>query len=209
MKKKHAILALVAALALVAVIIGAALSARPKPKAPSPTVMSPEEKVKFIASDKFKGLSQEQQAQFLRQSMRQGPGELFKADQSLTDAERDKLRQNMRAAMEERHKQEADAYFALPESERDAYLDSVVKEMAARRPPGPPPNANAKGQNGPPPGGGPDGKGGPGGPGGGFSHFKERVDSTDPVTRAKEMEYRKAVMKKMIASGVRMGPPPR
>ena len=200
MSKKHSIVVALAALAFVALIVGAALGLRPKPQAPSPVVMSPEEKVKFIASDKFKDLSKEQQAQFLQQSMRRGePGEMFKADQSLTQEERDKLRRNMRSAMEERRKQEVDAYFALPAGQRDAYLDSVVKDMASRPPPGPPPQADGKRPSGPP-------------PGGGFSHFKERVDSTDPVTRAKEMEYRKAVMNKMkqkFGGRMPMGPPPR
>jgi len=201
--KKAIIIAAGALLFLIAVITIAALLSRPKATLPNQTVMTPEEKLKFMASDKFKALSDQQKAQFVQQSMRKGnPGEMFRAGRDLPEAEREKLHENMRGTMETMMKKRVDDYFALPEDQRDAYLDSIVNEMAARRN-----RMAASGQRPPGPGGaqaqpGQRGPGGPGGPGGwggdnGLQRLKDRLATTDPTTRAKQTEFRKAFFNKM------------
>jgi len=136
MRKWLPILAIVGFFALM-VWLGYALIAGPH--APDVETAEISEIQKFISSDEFKDMSIEARADYTRrcrERTREMPREerraMFRSD-ALSDAERRQMFQNMGEVRQQQMLEEAKRYFALSESEREAYLDERVKEMAERR----------------------------------------------------------------------------
>ncbi len=97
------------------------------------------------------------------------------------------LRENVRQTFRDEMMKRIDEYFALPESERDAYLEKMRAEM---RPPGPPP-----GEGGPP--GRRDGERS----GSSLARIKEHIENSTPEERSKMARFHREMRSKM-------GPPP-
>lgn len=121
----------------------------------------------------------------------------------------DQMRQAGREAWEKAEKERMTAYFNTPAKDRDKYLDKLIDEMqkrmkefeAMREKMGPTTRPNwGDRQRGDGPTTRPDGERrerGMGGPGG-------RGDSTSPVDRAMNQEFRAALFKRMQERGIQM-----
>jgi hypothetical protein len=109
-------------------------------------------------------------------------------DQSVTPEERDRLHEAMGEAFHEKQKEQMEKYFSLSPEERDAYLDEIVDQMVERMPP-------PKDSGAPPE----DGKGKRHGPS--MEDMKKRIESEDPVERAKQTEFHRVMREKMEARG--------
>lgn len=138
--------------------------------------------------------------------------------QTLTDEQRRALFRDRQGGFENRMRAAVDGFFALPENQRQAYLDQQIRQMEqrrlemqrrfAQRPPG----NNGRSDGGPPrgdrPGAGPrnggPGAGGPGGggPGGGGGRERQMLDNTSPVDRAKNAAYFTALEKRRKELGL-------
>ena len=122
--------------------------------------------------------------------------DIFYSARSMTDDEKKNLRENMRPMFEIAMNKKAKEYFSLPQDKREAFLDSELDKMEERRANrGNNPNA-AFGQGGGAPGGAPGGAVAQGNAGGRrqgptAKAIKQRIETTDPVDRAKAAQYRK------------------
>jgi len=133
----------------------------------------------------------------------------------LTDEQRRSLFEQMRAPFENQMRAAVDGYFALPENQRQAYLDQQIRAMEQRRAAMQqrfaqrPPRDERRSPGGPPrgdrpagaPGGGP-GMGGRGGGPGGGGREQRMLDNTPPVERAKNAAFFMALEKRRKELGM-------
>lgn len=137
--------------------------------------------------------------------------------EKLSEDQRRSLFQEMRSPFEGRMRATVDGYFALPEAQRQAYLDQHIKQMEARRAEMQKrfaqrqASGNNRGQGGGDRGANPrwgnaNGRGGPGpsGGGGGPGGRRERamLDRTSPVDRARSTEFFSALEKRRKELGL-------
>jgi hypothetical protein len=195
---------------------------------PDASQQSQEEVVKFVASEQFASLSADQQQPYfdrMRELRREGDGRRGFRDLNLSEDEQQRLRQNMRASFERRMDETIDEFFALAPEQRDAYLDTQIDDMQKRmaewrnrrsqrrqdeprRQPDREPQAGGsessqgssgsegeqdrprrrdgdRRRHGPTP-----------------ERMKQRIEHSDPVKRARRMEYMKAMRDRMEARGI-------
>lgn len=118
-------------------------------------------------------------------------------DDTTTEEERNRLRETMRETFREEQQARVKEYFALPKEERDAYMDKLADEMAERfqrwqqdgQANRPPRDDNANAANGE--------RRGPS-----LDRMKERIESSDPVERAQQAEFRRVMREKMATRGM-------
>jgi hypothetical protein len=190
----------------------------PPETAPNPVLQRPEDRAAYIASDRFKSLPEEEKREYFRKSMEDGGGRaVFGARESMTEEQRDKLRENTREVFESIQKERVDAFFELqtPE-EKVAYLDKQIDEMEKRRqewrerrereggdqrPPRREENATpqvGQGQDSGRPEGARRERGGTPN----LDRMKQRIETTDPKDRAKATEYRMLIRARMEQRGI-------
>lgn len=193
------------------------------PGAPDPETADEKQLVQYMASAEFGNQSDEVQQRYLvrlrslsedrrrqrREEARQDPndagrreggrrGLLGSAGEDLTDAQRDQLRQNMRNAFEKQRDDRMKEFVAMDPNERTAYLDSMIDRMQQRqsqrtsRPR--PERSESRDGNSPRRSGGRRG----------FTpeRMKNRIENSDPQTRAARQEFIKALRKRMTERGI-------
>jgi uncharacterized membrane protein YgcG len=161
------------------------------------------------------------QAELFKQGTRPDPAklaELRKAEEQLSPAQRQEVRQNGREQFERRMNQTVATYFALPADKKTAFLDERIKEMEkwrkAREADG------AQGGRAGPPGGGGGGGAGGGGAGAGNQNSQsnrdsqmarrlQRMDGTSATQRAQWQTFRSDMNQRRSDLGLPpMGPRP-
>jgi len=169
-------------------------------KAPDPQTQPKEETVKFIASKEFSKLPEKEREEYFnkvvearRNDQSDGPG-LWSEMRKLPEAEREALHANIRPLFEARMAKEAKEYFALPDEKKLEHLDNVIDRMQERFAQ----HQERAEQGGNQGGGRPDGqRRGPS-----AQRIKERIETTDPATRAVMAEYRKELHERMKERGI-------
>lgn len=101
---------------------------------PSPEDQTPEEKVKFLASDNFSELPQEAKQKYLTEAVQEGKfREIFRSSRELPEEERKKLRENLHPVFRKMMQERINKYFTITnEDERIAYLDKLIDEHEER-----------------------------------------------------------------------------
>ncbi len=169
-------------------------------KAPDPAAQQPQESVKYIASGKLSQLPEKEQKEYfekLADTLESAPPAppFMEEVKDLPEQERKTFFKNARPLMEARMLKEAKGFLALPEEQRADYLDSLIDKFEEHRAAGPPP---------------PEDKGGPPRGPPTAAHMKERIETTEPATRAVIEEFFKAMRTIMQERGIKPpGPPPK
>lgn len=200
--------------AIVAILLCGLVSTYAIIRKPRPKSDKPEDIAKFVASDGFKKLSDDEQKEYMRR-MRPPRGanreDMRKRMNSLSEAERRAMFKNMHELRERERIAELKKYFALSKAEREKYLDARIaeedrrfaefeKNMAQRRaqaerdakngeqPQRPPRPSEAQRA----------------------AFMKERIENTPPEVRAARQQFRKDMQARRKATGKESPPrPPR
>lgn len=192
----------------VVVVLGAAVlacwSLMACRKAPDPLKQRPIESVKYIASSDFTKLPEKERQEYFEKltggigEKKGGPPPFMKEIEGLPENERKAFFQNMRPMFEARMLKEAKDYFSTPDEQKAEYLDKIIDRFEERRnnPPPPPPDGAGKEGGGPP-------RGPPS-----ASMIKERIETTDPGTRALREEFFKDLHARMKELGIERPKPP-
>jgi hypothetical protein len=178
------------------------------PSLPDPSKQKTEDIAKLMASDNFSKLSANVKDKYLENLVNQDKTrEIFYSARSMPDDERKNLRDNMRAMFEIAMNKKAKEYFDLPLEKREAFLDGELDKMADRRANRPDnqnnQNATAAGQGRVTPGGttAQGNAGGRRGPS--AKEMKQRIETTNPLDRAKAIQYRTALRARAQQRGQR------
>jgi hypothetical protein len=175
---------------------------------PDPAQLSAESTAKFVASSEFAKMSPEQKAAWMKKARDangggDGRGVPREALASLSEDERKAARENMRPVFEQMMKDRMKQYFSLKtRGEKDKFLDEMIEQRQkmreARRAAGnnagpgggPPQEATAQNQPAGQQGqaGGQVGQGERRGPS--AAEIRNRIESTDPETRAMMSQFR-------------------
>ncbi len=199
--------------AIVAILLCGLVSTYAVIRKPRPKSDKPEDIAKFVASDGFKKLSDDEQKEYMRR-MRPPRGanreDMRKRMNSLSEAERRAMFKNMHELRERERIAELKKYFALSKVEREKYLDARIaeedrrfaefeKNMAQRRaqakrdakngdqPQRPPRPSEAQRA----------------------AFMKERIENTPPEVRAARQQFRKDMQARRKATGKERKHPPR
>ncbi len=199
--------------AIVAILLCGLVSTYAVIRKPRPKSDKPEDIAKFVASDGFKKLSDDEQKEYMRR-MRPLRGanreDMRKRMNSLSEAERRAIFKNMHELRERERIAELKKYFALSKAEREKYLDARIaeedrrfaefeKNMAQRRaqaerdakngeqPQRPPRPSEAQRA----------------------AFMKERIENTPPEVRAARQQFRKDMQARRKATGKERKHPPR
>lgn len=199
--------------AIVAILLCGLVSTYAVIRKPRPKSDKPEDIAKFVASDGFKKLSDDEQKAYMRQ-MRPPRGanreDMRKRMDSLTEAERQAMFRNMHELRERERIAELKKYFALSKAEREKYLDEKIaeedrrfaefeKRMAQHRaqaaqnakngeqPQRPPRPSEAQRA----------------------AFMKERIETTPPEVRAARQQFHKDMQARRKATGKERKRPPR
>lgn len=199
--------------AIVAILLCGLVSTCAVIRKPRPKSDKPEDIAKFVASDGFKKLSDDEQKEYMRR-MRPPRGanreDMRKRMNSLSEAERRAMFKNMHGLRERERIAELKKYFALSKAEREKYLDARIaeedrrfaefeKNMAQRRaqaerdakngeqPQRPPRPSEAQRA----------------------AFMKERIENTPPEIRAARQQFRKDMQARRKATGKERKHPPR
>ena len=199
--------------AIVAILLCGLVSTYAVIRKPRPKSDKPEDIAKFVASDGFKKLSDDEQKEYMRR-MRPPRGanreDMRKRMNSLSEAERRAMFKNMHELRERERIAELKKYFALSKAEREKYLDARIaeedrrfaefeKNMAQRRaqaerdaknggqPQRPPRPSEAQRE----------------------AFMKERIENTPPEVRAARQQFRKDMQARRKATGKERKHPPR
>jgi hypothetical protein len=189
---------LVPASMIAAVVLGTLYSRQPTPP---PTVdvdaLSPDQILARMKSGEIQALAPENRRAAVRKLTEDT--ETFREmmqDDTVTDEERNRLRETMRETFREEQAARVKEYFGLPAEERDAYMDKLADEMAERfqrwqqdRQADRPPRDESANRDGE--------RRGPS-----LDRMKSRIESSDPVERAQHAEFRRVMREKMEARGM-------
>lgn len=199
--------------AIVAILLCGLVSTCAVIRKPRPKSDKPEDIAKFVASDGFKKLSDDEQKEYMRR-MRPPRGanreDMRKRMNSLSEAERRAMFKNMHELRERERIAELKKYFALSKAEREKYLDARIaeedrrfaefeKNMAQRRA-----QAERDAKNGgqplrlPRPSEAQR-----------AAFMKERIENTPPEVRAARQQFRKDMQARRKATGKERKHPPR
>jgi CRISPR/Cas system-associated endoribonuclease Cas2 len=197
---------------------------------PDPEKQEPKDIVKFLASPEFAARPEPERYRYFRTLADGSPERVMRYvfAGNLNDAEREKLEANVRPLMQKMMKERMDEYFAKSSEERAAFLDKEIdrmqerrKEWEARRAQDPsaasrPPDTVTPGASASnPAAASAPGTPGPRGPHG-FSpeRLRQRIEETDPATRAQFVQFMLDMRARMKARGLEgswrgpMPPPP-
>lgn len=197
-------LAVILASVISLAVLGSVFALLSRVSPPDPE-KEPENAVRFIASDNFNRLSDKQKQEYLQQLRRpaeggenRGPGGAFR-NTELSEQERANLMSNMRPVFQAMQRERMEKFFAMSKEEQNQELDRVIQQMdsarargqerraqadTARRPDGSAPARDANRQDG----AAPERRRGPT-----AQQMKERYENSHPLTRARLIEYRKAI----------------
>lgn len=178
------------------------------PRPPDPNDQSPQEIVEYMASKEFGRLPVEARSQYMSRARdarrRQGDRGRVRRDE-LSDQQRRRLRENMHSTLRAHMEQRLNEYFELPPGEQTAYLDRMIDRMYQRRErrdrDGGRADAGRAGRR--------DGdsdrhrRGGRRGPT--PERLKRRLEHSTPEMRAKFVEFRKALRRRMEERGIEPG----
>ena len=172
--------------AIVAILLCGLVSTYAVIRKPRPKSDKPEDIAKFVASDGFKKLSDDEQKEYMRR-MRPPRGanreDMRKRMNSLSEAERRAMFKNMHELRERERIAELKKYFALSKAEREKYRDAKNGEQP-QRPPRPSEAQRA-------------------------AFMKERIENTPPEVRAARQQFRKDMQARRKATGKERKRPPR
>jgi hypothetical protein len=212
-EKKH--LYLIAGGVGVVVVLVVGLFAFRGTPVPDPKTSDSKQVGNYLASDSFGKLSNDQKMKFMEQLRQRS--DFRGPPQGLSEAQQEKIRQNIGPIFQQRMEQEMEAFSKLSKAEQNVFLDKRIDQMEAFRKKGGPGNA-AKGNSGPPGPGGPPpflGPGGPpprggGGPGGPPSRDMTRhmLSNTSPKQRAMMTKFMDAMRNRMKERGIAEPPRP-
>lgn len=176
---------------------------------PDPSTQSPEEVTKYLASEDFGKLSIEQKQQYLQQAREAGRLEFRRGfgGEDLSQQQRRQLSENMADVGRQRMRERLDAFFELPQDQRDEYIDRMLDSLQRRsagssggarasRPDGSTEQQEEAADDDRPRRRGPTPEG-----------LKRMLENTDPEDRARMGEFMKAMRKRMDERG--MSPPGR
>lgn len=210
MSKAHILILVSAAAAVVGGVVVATV-VWPGPTPPDPDKQEPRETVKYLASEEFGKLKDEQKQQYMEKLVERAETQPFmrRPDVDLSEQERERMFENVRPFFMQMMEQRVDAYLKLPPAERTAYLDRMIDQMAARR--------QGRGAGGGQPSAGSDtsasgdrrGQGGPHGRGFTPARMKRILETVPPERRAKFVEFMKDMRQRMEQRGIDMRPPSR
>jgi hypothetical protein len=187
-----------AGLAAAVVILGAMHSRRSATPPPvDVAALSPDQIMARMKSGEIRELSPQERRVAVRKLTedREEFREMMH-DEALSEEEREQLRDTLRETFREEQREQVKEYFSMSPEDRDAYLERLVDEMAERF------RERAEGggpPHGPPPGG--DNREGEARRGPTPERIRERIENTDPVERAQQAEFRRAMHEKMAARG--------
>ena len=199
--------------AIVAILLCGLVSTYAVIRKPRPKSDKPEDIAKFVASDGFKKLSDDEQKEYMRR-MRPPRGanreDMRKRMNSLSEAERRAMFKNMHELRERERIAELKKYFALSKAEREKYLDARIaeedrrfaefeKNMAQRRA-----QAERDAKNGEQPLRLPRPSEAQR-----AAFMKERIENTPPEVRAARQQFRKDMQARRKATGKERKRPPR
>ena len=159
----------------------------------------------YLASDKFSQLSMDDKKTYVGQLSDGQPWQVMRAPDIPKD-EQAKLRENIEPVFQEMQKERMDKFFKMSPEDQQKDIEKTVEQMKQRR--AAQQAQGGQGGQGGRPGGQPGGQGGgqpqgppPGGGGGGGRNSPQRqmarYETTSPVTRAQQVEYRKMVQQQM------------
>ena len=129
------------AVAAVTLVLGAALlyARWQPPQVPDWDRLTPEKAVAFMSQENFNRLSTQQRLEFGNQlfaKMSEAPPENRRellSGATLSDPQKERLRDNRRLLFRERRLEQARQYRQLPSDQREAFLDSVLDQRPGRR----------------------------------------------------------------------------
>ena len=150
----------------------------------------------YLASDKFGQLSMDDKKTYVKQLSDGQPWQVMRAPDIPKD-EQAKLRENIEPVFQEMQKERMDKFFKMSPEEQQKELEKIVAQMKERRAAQQAQGGGQGGQGGP---GGQGGQGGPPGGGGGRNSPQRqmaRYETTSPVTRAQQVEFRKMMQQQM------------
>lgn len=154
----------------------------------APPVKSEQKKIAgYLASDKFNQLSMDDKKTYVRQLSDGHPWQVMRTP-DIPKEEQAKLRENMQPVFQEMEKERLDKFFKMSKEDQQKELERIADQMKQFRAAQQAQGAQANRQ-GPPPGGG--------GRRNAPERQKARYETTDPVTRAQQVEFRKMMMQQM------------
>lgn len=153
----------------------------------------------YLASDKFGQLSMDDKKTYVKQLSDGQPWQVMRAPDIPKD-EQAKLRENIEPVFQEMQKERLDKFFKMSKEDQQKELEKIVEQMkerrAAQQAQGGRPGGQGGGQQGPPPGGGGGGRNSP-------QRQMARYETTSPVTRAQQVEFRKMMQQQMQQTTVK------
>lgn len=147
----------------------------------------------YLASDKFSQLSMDDKKTYVKQLSGGQPWQVMRAPDIPKD-DQAKLRENIQPVFQEMEKERLDKFFKMSKEDQQKEIEKIVEQIKERR-------STQQAQGGQ--GGRPGGQGGPpgGGGGGGGRNSPQRqmarYETTSPVTRAQQVEFRKMMQQQM------------
>ncbi|MFP4053694.1 MAG: hypothetical protein ACLFV7_07520 [Phycisphaerae bacterium] len=162
----------------------------------------------MLASKEFGSMSLSDRAAYLKrieQETGQNPRRLLRRAE-LSEEQRSRLRENLAPLGRQRMQERMQKYFDLPAQQRTAYLDKMIDEFQERRTEWEKRRAQRQanppkeGDNGQQTRRGREGRG----------HFtagrlRQRIETSDPLERARHVEFISALRKRMQERGIRPG----
>jgi hypothetical protein len=173
------------------------------PPPPDVKTQPPEVVTKYMASVEFAKLPEDQRIGYVRSAReaREQSGAPRPATTDLTPEEQERLRNSMGAVFRKQMDDQVKGYFALPPDQRGAYLDNLLEQAAERR------SQWTQRSDGAAPGG--PGARGPNrqapDPERMKAHMEERLETTDPLSRAQAVAFRQAMQQRAKERGIQMG----
>jgi hypothetical protein len=216
MRRKHWIAA-VAALVILGGGVAAWRLAPRAPVVPEPEKQTPDEVVAYIASDKFARLPEPERYAYFRKIDKDSPWRIFRrAGEADVDEETmKKLRENVRPLMHRHMKERMDEYFGKSPEEKQAHLDAMIDRMQERRKDWEARRKEREAAREANPDGAKSGSEGSGEQRSsgerrrrrGFSldRLRQRIEESDPESRAQRMQFWMDLRKRMEERGVQFG----
>ena len=102
-------------------------------RVPDPKSMTPVQAVKFMATEQFADLSDEQKSRYLKGMHNKEKRPPMEVMNKLTDEERKAIRKNVGRQMHREMKERIKKFFRMTKDEQDKFLDKMIKEMEEHR----------------------------------------------------------------------------
>jgi hypothetical protein len=183
-------------------LVGLGFVISKKTPAPDPKTSDTKQVANYLASDSFGKLPGDQKMKYMEQLRQRS--DFRGPPQGLSEAQQEKIRQNIGPIFHQRMQQEMETFSKLSKAEQTAFLDKRIDQMEAFRKTGGPGTAG-KGFPGPPGGPPPGGGERPHGPPS-REMMRHMLSNTSPKERAMMTQFMDAMHKRMKERGI-AGPP--